>query len=471
MRLFLLSLFFLIFFLLSVFSENNTSVNIPNPTNGSVLNLNEYIQLTASNSFFEKFLIEEMKIKYRLILKIDPSDFILSSKGEYILSSPRPGTTYQNSEIGISLSKLFYLSGTKASIDLTKGLPSLSSTESHSKASFRISQPIIKNAFGKINQVKKQIAGREVDIARYQVVEAYEDFFSALIKQYYNWYSASEAWLLAIRSLKETQLILKTMKKRFKLNVADKSDINKLLLQQANKKASILQAKNRYNEINFEIHKMLSQKNNKSYFPSFENFELYQVENLELDKDNFLKKSRTIKILKKLEKNSENSLLIAKNNLLPSTELYMAFQTLGDDYSFWGNAQNIQTGVSLNWPTWSKQDRAKEKIAQLNLQQVKLNSYNTKQNLKTSLSKLISAIETKKQIIILEKNKEQLAKSVLIEEEKLYRQGRSSINDLLQAINQLNSIQFNNINSQVDLEILKIEWLRITDQLVLKKIN
>ncbi|MCK4816270.1 hypothetical protein KA005_10920, partial [bacterium] len=152
--------------------------------NNTVLSIREFIDIsTKKDTEFEKILINELSLQYEKDLGLPARDIVLSVKGQYdfILSQDREET-----EAGVSLSKLFPFVDTTltAGYDIT---PSYTSTESTSEFTFEVSQPIAKNAFGKATKLQDKIIGIEIDVAKYQIVEAYEDYLAVVIVGYYDW--------------------------------------------------------------------------------------------------------------------------------------------------------------------------------------------------------------------------------------------------------------------------------------------
>ena len=78
-------------------------------------------------------------------------------------------------------------------------------------------------------------------------------------------------------------------------------------------------------------------------------------------------------------------------------------------------------------------------------------------------------IEKQKRLVGLAVEKEELSGRVLKEERNYYNQARSSLNDLINAVNSAEQAKYGRIAAEMKYNTLIIEWLRITDTLVTEK--
>ena len=156
---------------------------------GRKLTIEGFIELAAANdSEFETILIEELKLQYEKDLNLPARDLVLEVKNEYdsFLKQNRSGR-----ETTVGLSKLFPMTGTSVTAEYSV-TPSATSTRDSSAFDVYLTQPIAKNAFGKSTRLHDKIIGIEIDVARHQIVEAYEDYLATIISAYYDWYEAYE---------------------------------------------------------------------------------------------------------------------------------------------------------------------------------------------------------------------------------------------------------------------------------------
>ena len=78
-------------------------------------------------------------------------------------------------------------------------------------------------------------------------------------------------------------------------------------------------------------------------------------------------------------------------------------------------------------------------------------------------------IKRERELISRAEEKILLAESILKDETKNYSYGKVSLNDFIDAVNRVDENRFNKMLHAVQLKVLMTEWMRMTDQLVLKK--
>ena len=157
------------------------------------------------------------------------------------------------------------------------------------------------------------------------------------------------------------------------------------------------------------------------------------------------------------------------NDLFPSAKLIFEWVTAGtSDLYDDANTKSVYAGFSLSYPLGASQKKAKLEISNLELKKAKLTAKAKKSLLRSDLHMLFNKIEENKIMIKLIETKVSVAIRIYNEEKKNYRQGRSSINDLITAGINLEDYRFLALKIQINLNKLIIEWLRLTDELVKK---
>ncbi|HRZ40670.1 MAG TPA: TolC family protein, partial [Candidatus Omnitrophota bacterium] len=209
------------------------------------LSIEEFVSLALANdAVFEEILIDELKLQYEKGLRMPARDLVASVKMQHnaYLSVDR-----NEPDAEISLSKLFPYTGTEVSAGYDN-TTRFSSSDSASEFTAQISQPIGQNAFGRSNRLLDKIIGLEVDVARHQVVEAYEDYLASTLVVYYNWYQAFENLSIAKSSYAENLKLLDSMQERQKQHIARAVDVNKISLQVLAKKEQLVEAQQEYDD-------------------------------------------------------------------------------------------------------------------------------------------------------------------------------------------------------------------------------
>ncbi|NQT94293.1 MAG: TolC family protein, partial [Lentisphaerae bacterium] len=218
---------------------------LPPETTRTVLDIESFVQRAARNDTeFETILLDEMALQYKKALTLPADDLVLSVKEEYqaFVSQDRAAGATQ-----VGLSKLF--PGTGTGISAAYGTsPSFATDDTASEISFSLSQPIARNAFGRSTRLLDRIIGLEVEVARHQIVEAYEDYLAAVMTAFHEWHEAFENLAIAQSSYEENLKLLDNIRERAKQQVARPIDVNKIDLQVLARKERTIELETRYRE-------------------------------------------------------------------------------------------------------------------------------------------------------------------------------------------------------------------------------
>ena len=432
---------------------------------GHELALEEFLELAIEkDTEFEKILIDELALQYEKALNLPAGDLVLEVKAQYdfILDQEReePGGS-------VGLSKLFPFTGTTLEADYSSA-SSLTALENTSAFTFQVSQPIAENAFGKATRLKDKIVGLEIDVARHQIIEAYEDYLATIIIGYYDWYEAFENLKVGQSSYRENMRLLDNIKERQQSKIALPIDVNKVNLQVLAKKEKLLQLEEEYEKaLNF-IEKAIRYEGDEPLIPLAPGLYRDLVIDFEEDFNQFREQSRTYQVLSLLEDKSELEVDEEADDLLPSIDLLFGYNVKGKDHDIKNEDNMIYAGASLEWPIGDQVDRAEYETSKLDLKQTRLANQGTHYQLYTDIKDLSVQIRTEQELGAIAKEKIGLAQDILEDETENYSFGKVTLNDYIDAVNVLDTNRFNEILHDAQYKKLLIEWLRITDRLILK---
>lgn len=436
-------------------------------TNGpKVLTIENFIALaTTKDTVFESILIDELALKYSKDLKLPAKDLVLSVKGEYdmYLSQEK-----EDPSATVSLSKLFPDTGTSLTAGY-KSNPSFTSTINSSEFTFSISQPIAENAFGKSTRLYDQILGLEIDVAKHQIIEAYEDYMATIIGVYYDWYEAYANLNIGISSYEENLKLLDNVQDRQKSKIALPIDVNKVNIQVLAKKEKLSNLREAYDRAFNILATAIRSEGTQELIPK-EPF-IYSGKEVEFASEykDFVDNSRTYQVLRLLEDKSSFEVDKNANELLPSINLLVGYKVDGDDFSIKNDDNMLYAGISMDWPIGEQVERAEYEISKIARSKTRLTTKNTHFQLHSDLKNLHREIIKEKEIIEIFQQKIELAKAVLDDETENYSYGKVTLNDFIQAVNVLDDNRFSNIQHSIAKRRLIVEWLRITDQLIRKE--
>ncbi|MFC1514468.1 TolC family protein [Candidatus Omnitrophota bacterium] len=455
---FLVSLIFL--FLL----QTSPSI-LADQTNKRKLALEEFIRLASGNdTVFQEILINELALQYQKALQLPAKDLVLSVRSHYSLILEDDNEAPENT---VSLSKLFPYTATKVSAEYSSSLRSTTYDVS-SGYSIEISQPIAENAFGKATRLLDRIVGMETDIARYQIVEAYESYLATIIQKYYEWYSAYENLKTAQNSYTENVKLLENIQDRRKNNIALPIDVNKVQLQVFAKEENLIALRNIYLQRLNAVKEAIRYPQEEELLPQLPTLYMNTAIAFSKDYQEFKDTSRTYKVLEMIEKKSSLELDRATDALLPSIDLFVGFSVLGEGYDVNPEEKKAFGGLELELPLPGQVEKAEYGIAKIEEDKTALSNKSAYARLYTTLKDLHDSIEREKKLIAIADEKVHLAEEVVKDETENYSYGKSSLNDLIDEINKLDENNFSKIIHMIQLRKLIVEWLRLTDRLVLE---
>lgn len=434
--------------------------------NPTPLPFSKFLELaTANDTEFEQILVDELALQYQKDLRLPAKDIVLSVKQqhEFYFDQDR-----QSPDTTVGLSKLFPMTGTQLDLDYQAGA-TVSSSNKSSELSFALAQPIAHNAFGYSTRLLDKIIGLEVEVASHQVVEAYEDYLAAIITAYYTWYEDYQNYLIAQRSYEQNLKLLENMNERQKQKIALPIDVNKVQLQVLSRKERLIEFEEQYKNSSNVIQRIIRARHDMSYVPENPNV-MAQLKRQFIDLFKaFTDLSRTFDILESLEKKSGLSVAREANHLLPSIDIIAGYEISGSDYDIKNEENFFYAGVNIDWPFPDQVDRAEFEVSKIEATKQKLDNLNTYHRLYTQMFNLYLQIEREKKLISVAEERITLATAILKDEEENYSFGKVTLNDYIQAFNDLDNNRFNQIEHDVQYKKLIVEWLRLSDQLVQKQ--
>ena len=155
--------------------------------------------------------------------------------------------------------------------------------------------------------------------------------------------------------------------------------------------------------------------------------------------------------------------------LLPSTNLLLGYTMEGEDLDIENPDNLLFAGVSITWPFPGQEERAQYQTSKIVQEKTKLSNRNKYVQLRTDLKNLFIQIEREKKLISTAEEKIELSESILKDETRNYSYGKVTLNDFIDAVNRVDESKFDRIIHSVQLRILMIEWMRMTDQLISSK--
>ncbi len=434
-------------------------------TDHKTVTLEEFIKTVCEkDTVFQEILADQLILKYKKALRLPAGDLVVSLKSQYeVFLDDNEG----DPENTVSLSKLFPYVGTDVTLDYSSSV-SLSSRAVSSDFELKISQPIAENAFGRSTKLLDKIVGLEIEVADYQIAEAYEDYLASLINTYYNWYFAYRNMETGQHAYKENLKLLENVKDRARNNIALPIDVNKVDLQVLAKKENLVSLEDNYVKYLNLVKQALRYKDDRILLPEEPDF--YDNVEVEFERDysEFEHESRTCEILALLTERSALEVDRDADKLLPSIDIFAGFATDGTGQTLREEDETAYAGFSFEWPLPGQAEKAEYETSRIELKKAALSEKNTHFDIFTRLRNLNESIEKERELIEISNKKIALAEEIVKDETENYSYGRTTLNDLIDEVNKLEDNKFNKIYHTIELRKLILDWLRLTDRLVLK---
>jgi outer membrane protein TolC len=427
------------------------------------LSMREFVEVAAANdTVFEEILINQLALQYQQDLKLPPRDLVLTVRQDHQLLLDGNGDAPRTM---VLLSKLFPMQGTKVSLGYSVNDNGVSDNRS-SELNFSIAQPIAENAFGRATRLLDKIVGLEVDVARHQIIEAYEDYFALILSAYIAWYEAFENLKIGKESYRENQKLLKDIREREKKKIAYPIDVNKITLQVQAKEESLIRLREKYQASLNIIERSLRNAVKDSVVPQSAVMYDTPPSSYKSEFDKFKAMGRTYQILSLLERGSSLQVDKEADDLLPSVDLIVGYRRLGREYSFQDEDNIGFIGFEMKLPFDDQVQGAEYQISKITRDKQRLTTKNVDYKLREETKTLFGQIEREQKLLKIAESKIKLARAVLHDEAENYSFGRVTLNDYIRSVNALDENRFSRVAREAQLGKLIIEWLRLTDQLV-----
>ncbi|MDH5548021.1 MAG: TolC family protein [Gammaproteobacteria bacterium] len=429
--------------------------------NTPVLTLATFIsEATKNDTRFEEILIDKLPLQYRRDALLPTKDLLVSLKQEFhLFLNPLD----VGGRTTVSLAQLFPDSGTQLSTAYNK--PATTSGNHNASLQFLISQPIAENAYGRNYKLQDQLIGVANDIVRYQIVEAYEDYLASLTTVWYNWFSAWENLKVSRTSYQSNEKLLENILERKRQKIALPIDVNKMKLSLIRKQENIVVLQEIFDNLSNLIFSAMRLPPGQRFIPATMEINNQTIV-FEEAYQRFVNDSRTYHALELLEKKSSLAVDKAADDLLPSTNLLLGYQM---DAEYWGikpQQNSFFAGISLDWPVKNSVDKAKLSIARAEKKKTVLSKQNKYEELHTNLKNIHLQIQREQELMTIAEQKIKLAESILKDETENYSFGKVSLNDYIDAVNDVDENRFSRTDHSVKLNKLLIEWHRLTDTLL-----
>jgi outer membrane protein TolC len=421
--------------------------------------LDSFLKMSQKqNLSFKKILLEQHSITPDSILASDIDDLTLSlSLGHYLQES---SATENVSLYSLSFSQLFPLTGATAAGSYAE---TLSDQINKKQTSFSLSltQPILRNGFGYQLHLANKNRHLTEKITYLSILESYEDYLAFLINSYFDWHLAYVEWTAAKDLVADYNKLLRDMESRKRNHIATNLDLNKMRVQLLSKKEALLKAElqlfNTKETLSGIIRETMPSTWKPTLPPSLEKPDFNKTEV-------YLNESRTATLIRLSESILDNQSLINKNMLAPDVDVALSFSSTSTSG---GEATDkLLAHIAIPLPFASKHEKASVEKTKIETNIAKANNQLSQEKWEQHLTVIKKSYKKEATLLSIYKRKVRYLKRIVRDERKEFRTGRSTLNQLIQALNNLESANTQRLIHAHQVERLNVEWKQLTDTLV-----
>jgi len=428
------------------------------------LDIHEYLQLAQKNDVeIKKILHERSQITFLKSLSLPSSALVFALQNEYGFAI---GDGVRTTVLKVGAEKPIQTTGT--TLSASYGLNKQEDREEQ-ETKIAIEQSLFKNALGKQNRRLDKKLTKENEVILLQTVEAYEDYIAAIISNFLDWQLTHLNRKVAESQLNESKTLQKYIEDRKRRNIAADVDVGKINLESMGYKEAILELEVALSSQIAAIGSTIGVSKFQNISPSDQLSWVQANMNFDKEKEESIKNGRMIRAYLLTEEAGQLEISISKEDLHPELNLIFGFSY--DDstrFNVTTDRKEIFVGFNLELPLFDTKTGAEIKKARYEKMSASLAKDLYKKNLISSLDSQISKIKKQQERVEISEKKWKLSEDVAKKERLRYNKGKIDLETLIAARQAVAKNHFTYLSNHVQLNKDLIEWLRLTDRLVVK---
>lgn len=432
------------------------------------ISLTTFLQQSLNRDpYFRAILMDQYSLWYAKVRGLSSGDIHAEVTGQYkVYLDDGKGDTPSQLEGGLALSKLFPMSGTSITGSVNRsGSMIQGNSVIQDSWSLEMAQDIARNAFGKGTRLLENRIELQSELARYQIVESYEEYLASIIDLYQNWYAAAENVKTAKELLQYNRNILGIIARKRQYGVAHPEEVLQMQNQVIDAEMNLLLLTHEEERYRIAVREMLHVDESWHHQPVLAS-EAPEVPDTEEVAMAMLAQSRSHAMRQLMEREGVTTLQIAEDNLMPTAKLFGGYSRIDSEYYVSSPRHSVYGGVTAELDFGNTQARAEKKVAEIELERQKLENQHSLMSLRRDARILYRQIAMEKKRLALLEKKITYAQSVLAAQRRNYLIGKATLTQLIDAMNDLSRARYELQYHRVTERRLIYEWKRITDTLV-----
>jgi outer membrane protein TolC len=434
----------------------------------NALTKNEFIAKVKKSPEFVKIALQLAISNKQLKISSGIQDWKLGVGVNKIDRTNTDKTLFQNFSkntniVSSSLSKNIYETGGDVVISYNQNKNTFdNTTNDYDDEYFKMSyiQPLLKNAFGIIDNTNIDLNKFDVQIAKYNVINQQQTFITNQLKQFFNWLKYQQQLSIYQTQLDLAKKLLKRIEKKYKNALVNEVDVlsqkELVLLREQN----ILSIKQQL----FQVRQTLAQSlNDDSLLTQSINFDLNQLEKITKHSFQANSKTQALKLAVEQQKRNIKSIENEQNanlDLTLSAKNYNKTTTLASE----GNSE-YEIGLQYSYALGATTVDAKLEKAQLALKQQKLSWKVTHNNEMASVMSIRENLRTLRKLSKLATLRLTTAQKKSKQQQKRYELAQIDISLVIDAFNNEQKVQLEKLNYQIQYQNSYNDYLKTLDLL------
>ncbi|UCE65834.1 MAG: TolC family protein [Candidatus Zixiibacteriota bacterium] len=377
-----------------------------------------------------------------------------------------------------SVDRLFWRTGGFLNTSLTfnrvnlKVDPMLGIPDSYYQNQFSVSyaHPLLQNKAGFLNRLQYNLKQYDIDFAGIQALENQEGFLAESAAKFLEWVYLHEQNNIILERLKLSEEALVNATKKREANLIDEVDLLRAEDAVAIAKQNLVLGESRFKGLQAEL-AVLTQNN--SLYDLKPEHNLYKFEVLPLLEEiisDLKQKSRLIAAINTRVRQLEYSRLGFEETMEPSLSILAQFNLKKADKGF-GNALGLDKpdfigGLQFSLPLERRTAKYNISRTDLQIRQLEMQREEITLGLVAALTNLYIQITEMENILELNLEQIESARSKTVEELKLYNRGRSDLTFVIQSQDGEQNAKLNYAVNALTYHQLYLRYLALTDAIL-----
>ena len=285
---------------------------------------------------------------------------------------------------------------------------------------------------------------------------------------YFDWQLAHLNLEAAKKQLEENEALVRTIEGRVRRGIAHAVDLDRVQLEVLDSRETILALETEVRTRADEIGRIMGREDVYETLQPQLDLQLYDPEaDLDAMRASVLEQSRTLQAFALSEEAGVLTVTLRDQDLDPAVS-FLAGISVDNSTRFTTQTDRAEifAGFTVQWPLWDEPSRARLQRAKYERRTIRVARAAFLHNLEHSTRSYLALLRTQAQRTALSEQRIEVTERIV--ERESVRHGRSqvSLETLVNARKGASVASFEHLSNQAELNKAVIEWLRLTDRLV-----